>query len=98
MALRYRIYNYEEYLLVREREEDGLSDGPAGSGVGLTLRRGLSGGGGVIGGGGAGGSGDNDGTHLSTGMATLLRDQDKMDRLRRKLHTDDDRKCLCYLL
>lgn len=55
------IYNYEEYLLVRDTEEAEKERG-------LTLKR----------------------AHQSGGLVGTLRDADKMEKLRKELHTDDE--------
>ncbi|XP_018648608.1 putative talin 2 [Schistosoma mansoni] len=60
------IYNYEEYLLARDRDETDRERTN-------TLKR-------------------STGHHHHTG--TLMRDQEKMEKLKRKLHTDDDMEWL----
>ncbi|KAH9595891.1 Talin-1 [Schistosoma haematobium] len=60
------IYNYEEYLLARDRDETDRERTN-------TLKRSTS-------------------HHHHTG--TLMRDQEKMEKLKRKLHTDDDMEWL----
>ncbi|VDM32021.1 unnamed protein product [Hydatigera taeniaeformis] len=56
------IYNYEEYLLVRDTEEAEKERG-------VTLKR---------------------AHHQSGGLVGTLRDADKMEKLRKELHTDDE--------
>ena len=56
------IYNYEEYLLVRDTEEAEKERS-------VTLKR---------------------AHHQSSGLVGTLRDADKMEKLRKELHTDDE--------
>ncbi|VDK38281.1 unnamed protein product [Taenia asiatica] len=56
------IYNYEEYLLVRDTEEAEKERG-------VTLKR---------------------AHHQTGGLVSTLRDADKMEKLRKELHTDDE--------
>lgn len=64
------IYNYEEYLLARDRDETDRERTN-------TLKR-------------------STGHHHHTG--TLMRDQEKMEKLKRKLHTDDDSEFIIIVL
>ncbi len=70
------IYNYDEYLLVRDEEEVERERT-------MTMQHHRKGGSGSVGGLGGGAGSAAPGT---------LRDADKMDKLRRELRTDDDGK------
>ena len=61
------IYNYEEYLLVRDTEEAEKERS-------MTLKR---------------------AHHQSGGLVGTLRDADKMEKLRKELHTDDEGEFMC---
>ncbi|CAH8450100.1 unnamed protein product [Schistosoma turkestanicum] len=61
------IYNYEEYLLARDRDETDRERT-------MTLKRSTG--------------------HHHHHTGTLMRDQEKMEKLKRKLHTDDDMEWL----
>lgn len=63
------IYNYEEYLLVRDNEEAEKERS-------MTLKR----------------------AHQSGGLVGTLRDADKMEKLRKELHTDDEGECFLLFI